>query len=68
MPVVKDIEKINSFNERMEGLGYDCRSEFGMKGRRYFRIGGDNRTHQVHVFQGDNTSERTPMKQIGMEI
>lgn len=54
MPVVKDIKKIDSFNEQMTGLGYECMGELGMKGRRYFRKGGDNRTHQVHVFQVDN--------------
>lgn len=57
MPVVKDIEKIDSYNEKMEGLGYECMGEFGMTGRRYFRKGGDNRTHQVHVFQADNKED-----------
>jgi GrpB-like predicted nucleotidyltransferase (UPF0157 family) len=28
-----------------------------MKGRRYFRKGGDHRTHQVHVFQVDNEED-----------
>ncbi|MDF2683792.1 MAG: hypothetical protein K0R47_4982 [Brevibacillus sp.] len=59
MPVVKDIEKIDTFNVRMEELGYECMGELGMKGRRYFRKGGDNRTHQVHVFQGDNKEDIT---------
>lgn len=59
MPVVKHIEKIDSFNERMEQLGYECMGELGMKGRRYFRKGGDNRTHQVHVFQKDNMEDIT---------
>lgn len=54
MPVVKDVKKIDSLNEQMTGLGYECMGELGMKGRRYFRKGGDNRTHQVHVFQEDN--------------
>ncbi|PZM64785.1 GrpB family protein [Paenibacillus dendritiformis] len=57
MPVVKDIEKIDSYNEKMEGLGYEFMGEFGMTGRRYFRKGGDNRTHQVHVFQADNKED-----------
>ncbi|WP_199615292.1 GrpB family protein [Paenibacillus alkalitolerans] len=57
MPVVKDIEKIDLFNEQMTGLGYECMGEFGIKGRRYFRKGGDNRTHQVHVFQVDNKED-----------
>jgi len=57
MPVVKDIEKVDSFNDRMEGIGYECMGELGMKGRKYFRKGGDNRTHQVHVFQWDNKED-----------
>ncbi|MCZ8517026.1 GrpB family protein [Paenibacillus filicis] len=57
MPVVKDIKKIDSFNKQMTGLGYECMGELGMKGRRYFRKGGDNRTHHVHVFQGDNKED-----------
>lgn len=59
MPVVKDIKKIDSFNEQMSGIGYECMGELGMKGRRYFRKGGDNRTHQVHVFQWDNKEDIT---------
>jgi len=59
MPIVKDIEKIDSFNEQMAGLGYECMGEFGMRGRRYFRKGGDNRTHQVHAFQADNKEDMT---------
>lgn len=31
--------------------------EFGFVGRRYFRKGGDNRTHQIHAFQFDNITE-----------
>jgi len=34
MPVVKDITRIDSFNEQMKELGYECMGEFGMKGRR----------------------------------
>jgi GrpB-like predicted nucleotidyltransferase (UPF0157 family) len=57
MPVVKDIAKIDSFNEQMTKLGYECMGELGMKGRRYFRKGGDDRTHQVHTFQADNRED-----------
>lgn len=57
MPVVKHIERIDSYNEQMTALGYECMGELGMKGRRYFRKGGDDRTHQVHVFQVDNKAD-----------
>lgn len=54
MPVVKSIEKVDLFNKQMEQIGYESLGEFGIKGRRYFRKGTDNRTHQVHVFQLEN--------------
>ena len=54
MPVVKCIGKIDVLNPMFEQAGYECMGEFGIPGRRYFRKGGDNRTHQVHVFgKGD---------------
>ena len=31
-------------------IGYEYLGEFNMKGRRYFRKGGDERTHQIHIF------------------
>jgi len=57
MPVVKDITRIDSFNEQMKEIGYECMGEFGMEGRRYFRKGGDHRTHHVHAFQMDNIED-----------
>ena len=33
----------------------DC--EFGVERRRYFRKGGDNRTHQIHIFEQSNHKE-----------
>lgn len=57
MPIVRDIEKIDSFNNQMEEIGYECMGEFGIKGRRYFRKGLDKRTHQIHVFQLDNKKD-----------
>jgi GrpB-like predicted nucleotidyltransferase (UPF0157 family) len=57
MPVVSHIEKIDHYNKQMKEHGYESLGEFGMKGRRYFRKGGDDRTHQVHVFQLDNKED-----------
>ncbi|MFG6117146.1 GrpB family protein [Halobacillus sp. MO56] len=51
MPVVKKIEQVDQFNEAMEAIGYEAKGELGIPGRRYFRKGGDDRTHHVHVFQ-----------------
>ncbi|MBI9046581.1 MAG: GrpB family protein [Anaerolineaceae bacterium] len=51
MPVVKDIDIIDSLNIQMEAVGYFAKGEYGIPGRRYFFKGGLNhRTHHVHVF------------------
>ena len=59
MPVVRRIERVDAFNPQMEALGYEAMGELGIPGRRYFRKGGDDRTHHVHVFQeGSEEIER----------
>lgn len=57
MPTVKNVEKVDLFNNQMIALGYEPLGEYGIQGRRYFRKGGDNRTHQIHIFQFDNAQE-----------
>ena len=54
MCLVKDIEKIDTFNKQMSSLGYNAAGEWGIQGRRLFRKGGENRTHHIHVYQYDN--------------
>lgn len=50
MPVVRDIRAVDDLTENMAELGYEALGEFGIPGRRYFRKGGEHRTHHVHVF------------------
>lgn len=38
-------------------LGYEPLGELGINGRRYFRKGREDRTHQIHIFQDDNITE-----------
>ncbi|WP_078543775.1 GrpB family protein [Litchfieldia alkalitelluris] len=57
LPVVQNIEVVDSFNEQMKSLGYEPMGEFGMPGRRYFRKGNNTRTHHVHMFDQHNTYE-----------
>ena len=52
--IVKDIERIDTYNEKMATLGYDVVGEWGIEGRRLFRKGGENRTHHIHFYQQDN--------------
>lgn len=51
MPVIKKIEVADQYNREMQDLGYEPKGEYGISGRRFFRKGGDNRTHHVHIFQ-----------------
>ena len=54
MPVVTNIGSVDRYNRVFEALGYECMGEFGIPGRRYFRKGGDSRTHQIHIFKQSN--------------
>jgi len=59
MPLVRDIEVIDKFNDKMIELEYEPMGEFGIPERRYFRKGGDVQTYHVHVFQlGSKDAER----------
>lgn len=57
MPVVKDIAKIDKYSKEIIENGYESLGELGIQGRRYFRKGGENRTHQMHIYQWDHTKE-----------
>ena len=54
MAVVKSLEKVDSVAEKFSEIGYEYLGEFGIAGRRYLRKGGDERTHQLHIFQADD--------------
>ena len=54
MCIVKDLENVDSFNDKMHCLGYDVVGEWGISGRRLFRKGGENRTHHIHFYQLDH--------------
>lgn len=50
MLAVSDLEQLDLHNTQMTNLGYEAMGELGIPGRRYFRKGGNMRTHQVHAF------------------
>ncbi|MDE6474090.1 MAG: GNAT family N-acetyltransferase [Clostridia bacterium] len=56
MPAVFDLSKVDLIANKFEQAGYEYMGEFGIKGRRYLRKGGDERTHQIHIFQKDDAS------------
>lgn len=57
MPVVRDLAKVDALNPRFEALGYECMGEYGIPGRRFYRKGGNNRTHHVHIFAQSSRTE-----------
>ncbi len=50
MPVVHNLEEVDKTASEFEHIGYEYLGEFGIAGRRYLRKGGDERTHQIHIF------------------
>lgn len=47
---VNSLEEVDLKQKEFEAIGYEYMGEFGIKGRRYLRKGGDERTHQIHIF------------------
>ena len=52
--MVRSLEKTDGAAEKFAETGYEYCGEFGIAGRRYLRKGGDERTHQIHIFQADD--------------
>lgn len=57
MPVVRDISRVDQLQSQFEAIGYEYLGEFGIPGRRYLRKGGDERTHQIHIFEAGNQKD-----------
>lgn len=57
MPVVWDLQKVDAVSIEFEKIGYEYLGEFGIVGRRYLRKGGDERTHQIHIFEAGNQQD-----------
>ena len=55
MPIVMDLEEVDKVAGEFEKIGYEYLGEYGIPGRRYLRKGGDERTHQVHIFADYDT-------------
>lgn len=55
MPVVREINKVDEYNEAMVAAGYTPKGENGLAGRRFFQKGSDQRPHHVHVYEAGNS-------------
>ena len=54
MAAVRSLEWADAVADKFSDAGYEYLGEFGIEGRRYLRKGGDERTHQIHIFQVDD--------------
>ena len=50
---VTSLEALDEKSPMLEASGYEAKGEFGIPGRRYFRLDdpGGMRTHQIHAFE-----------------
>ncbi|MBI2786842.1 MAG: GNAT family N-acetyltransferase [Legionella longbeachae] len=55
IPVVLDIMKVDKNTAAMQALGYEAKGEYGIPFRRYFQKGGNQRTHNIHIFEKGNS-------------
>ncbi len=51
MAAVQSLEAVDAVAGEFAQTGYEYLGEFGIPGRRYLRKGGDERTHQIHIFR-----------------
>ncbi len=56
MAAVRSLDKVDDVAGEFCKIGYEYLGEFGIAGRRYLRKGGDERTHQIHIFRADDWS------------
>ncbi|WP_035892672.1 GNAT family N-acetyltransferase [Legionella oakridgensis] len=54
IPVVLELDKVDSANAAMQALGYEAKGEYGIPFRRYFQKGDNLRTHHAHIFELGN--------------
>lgn len=54
---VKDLSKVDDAADKMADLGYEALGENGIPGRRFFRKGGEQPTHHVHIFENDDQAQ-----------
>lgn len=56
--VVRSLDDADKSAAGFVSAGYEWMGEFGIPWRRYLRKGGDERTHQIHLFQQDDENIR----------
>ncbi len=55
----RSVDSLDNISTIFEVAGYEVMGEIGIGGRRYYRRGGNHRTHQIHAFEiGDPNVHR----------
>lgn len=54
---VKELKQVDACKDKMAELGYEALGENGISGRRFFRKGGVQPTHHVHIYENTNQAE-----------
>lgn len=55
LPVVRNIEQVDGYNDAMTAAGYKAWGEYGLPGRRYFTKDANGvRTHNIHTYAAGN--------------
>ena len=47
---VTAVAVLDGLNDELRAIVYEPKGEFGISGRRYFKKGGEDRTHHIHAF------------------
>ncbi len=56
---VKSIIEIDQKNDYFQSIGYEVKGEHGIRRRRFFQKGIEQRTHHLHIYEaGDSEIER----------
>ncbi|WP_330948500.1 GrpB family protein [Virgibacillus sp. MG-45] len=55
--VVQSIERLDTFSKDFSDAGYAVMGEHGIRGRRFFYKGNQERTHHIHAYKYTNIGE-----------
>ena len=65
---VNELSSIDTFNDKFEALGYHCKGEFGIPGRRfYWRGNADTHHYHIHLFSAQDPQAK-PMLTHGLNV
>jgi len=52
---VSCLDDLETMHDQFRKIGYEPKGDYGIKGRRFYQKGGDERTHHVHIYKTGNS-------------